>query len=278
MRFSPRASVVLLACGHLTNDFYCNFLPVLLPIIMPKLDLSLTLSGLLVMVMSIASNMMQPVFGYLMDRHRMSWLLVPVLPFGAICICTIGFISTKIMLFLVIALTGLSVSAYHPLGSSLVAKVARAGKAGIAMSLYVAGGNIGFAFAPVVIVAFTEAWPLESLPWLILPSLVIMAFFAASGLSHFSTVQKTTGDRLPLRKMLANPSVVRLNVAMGLRCWTHVAVSTFLPLLLVSAGYSAMISGTLLTLFLGCFCVNEIVLRFGFGELVAEFEKLYELG
>ena len=251
MRFSPRASVVLLACGHLTNDFYCNFLPVLLPIIMPKLDLSLTLSGLLVMVMSIASNMMQPVFGYLMDRHRMSWLLVPVLPFGAICICTIGFISTKIMLFLVIALTGLSVSAYHPLGSSLVAKVARAGKAGIAMSLYVAGGNIGFAFAPVVIVAFTEAWPLESLPWLILPSLVIMAFFAASGLSHFSTVQKTTGDRLPLRKMLANPSVVRLNVAMGLRCWTHVAVSTFLPLLLVRAGYSPLISGTLLTLFLG---------------------------
>ena len=251
MRFSPRTSVVLLACGHLTNDFYCNFLPVLLPIIMPKLDLSLTLSGLLVMVMSIASNMMQPVFGYLMDRHRMSWLLVPVLPFGAICICTIGFISTKIMLFLVIALTGLSVSAYHPLGSSLVAKVARAGKAGIAMSLYVAGGNIGFAFAPVVIVAFTEAWPLESLPWLILPSLVIMAFFAASGLSHFSTVQKTTGDRLPLRKMLANPSVVRLNVAMGLRCWTHVAVSTFLPLLLVRAGYSPLISGTLLTLFLG---------------------------
>lgn len=251
MRFSPRASVVLLACGHLTNDFYCNFLPVLLPIIMPKLDLSLTLSGLLVMVMSIASNMMQPVFGYLMDRHRMSWLLVPVLPFGAICICTIGYLSTKVMLFIVIALTGLSVSAYHPLGSSLVAKVARAGKAGIAMSLYVAGGNIGFAFAPVVIVAFTETWPLESLPWLILPGLVIMAFFAASGLSHFSTVQKTAGDRLPLKKMLANPSVVRLNVAMGLRCWTHVAVSTFLPLLLVRAGYSPLISGTLLTLFLG---------------------------
>ena len=72
MRFSPRTSVVLLACGHLTNDFYCNFLPVLLPIIMPKLDLSLTLSGLLVMVMSIASNMMQPVFGYLKGKATAS--------------------------------------------------------------------------------------------------------------------------------------------------------------------------------------------------------------
>ena len=236
MPFSPRAAVLTLAGGHLGIDFYCNFLPVLLPIIMPKLGVSLTLSGLLVMVMSITSNMMQPVFGCLMDRHRMSWLLVPVIPVGAICIWT-----------------GLSVSAYHPLGSSLVAKVARAGKAGIAMSLYVAGGNIGFAFAPVVIVAFTDTFPLETLPILIAPALVLMALFAASGLSKFSTVQKTAGDRLPLKKLLSNPSVVRLNLAMGLRCWTHVAVSTFLPLMLVQAGYSHLLSGTLLTVFLmGC--------------------------
>ena len=253
MPFSPRAAVLTLAGGHLGIDFYCNFLPVLLPIIMPKLGVSLTLSGLLVMVMSITSNMMQPVFGCLMDRHRMSWLLVPVIPVGAICICTVGFVSTKLMLFLMIALTGLSVSAYHPLGSSLVAKVARAGKAGIAMSLYVAGGNIGFAFAPVVIVAFTDTFPLETLPILIAPALVLMALFAASGLSKFSTVQKTAGDRLPLKKLLSNPSVVRLNLAMGLRCWTHVAVSTFLPLMLVQAGYSHLLSGTLLTVFLmGC--------------------------
>lgn len=256
MRFSARVSVVLLAFGHLFNDFYCNFLPVLLPIIMPQLDLSLTLSGLLIMVMSIASNMMQPVFGFLMDRHRMSWLLIPVIPFGAICICTIGFLTTKAMLFLLIALTGLSVSAFHPLGSSLVAKVAPAGRQGQSMSLYVAGGNIGFAFAPVVIVAYTQALPLSALPWLILPSLCMMGLYAYSGLACFSTIQETSpSDRLPLRKMLQNPSVVRLNIAMGLRCWTHVAVSTFLPLLLVSAGYSAMISGTLLTLFLaGCAC------------------------
>ena len=250
MRFSPRAAVLTLAGGHLGIDFYCNFLPVLLPIIMPKLGISLTLSGLLVMVMSITSNMMQPVFGYLMDRYPLSWLLVPVLPFGAFCICTVGYLSTKVMLFIMIALTGIAVSTYHPLGSSLVAKVARAGKAGIAMSLYVAGGNVGFAFAPVVIVAFTDAFPLEYLPVLIVPALILMALFAASGLSNFSTVQKTAGDRLPLRKMLANPSVVRLNLAMGLRCWTHVSVSTFLPLMLVESGYSHLLSGTLLTVFL----------------------------
>ena len=90
-----RHSTILLSSGHLLNDFYCNFLPVLLPIIMPRLGLSLTLSGLMVMVMSITSNMLQPVFGYLLDRHNMSRLLIPVIPFGAMCICAIGFVTTK---------------------------------------------------------------------------------------------------------------------------------------------------------------------------------------
>ena len=28
--------VILLAMGHFFNDFYCNFLPILLPILIPK--------------------------------------------------------------------------------------------------------------------------------------------------------------------------------------------------------------------------------------------------
>ena len=42
-------TTITLAAGHLLNDFYYNFLPILLPIIMPKLGLSLTMSGLLIM-------------------------------------------------------------------------------------------------------------------------------------------------------------------------------------------------------------------------------------
>lgn len=53
-------TTITLAAGHLLNDFYYNFLPILLPIIMPKLGLSLTMSGLLIMVYAITSNLLQP--------------------------------------------------------------------------------------------------------------------------------------------------------------------------------------------------------------------------
>ena len=252
---TPQHAAMLLSSGHLLNDFYCNFLPILLPIIMPRLGLSLTLSGLIVMVMSITSNMLQPVFGYLLDRHDMGRMLIPVIPFGAICICAIGFVDTKAMLFLLVALTGLSVSAFHPLGSSLVARTAAAEHQGSSMSYYIAGGNLGFAFSPILLVAFTESFALTQLPWLILPSLLLAILYWRSGLPQVSTraTRQTGTAPIRLRQLLMNRSVFRLNLAMGLRCWTHVSVSTFLPLLLIGAGYSAMLSGTLLTLFLiGC--------------------------
>ena len=253
---TPRINTLLLSAGHMLNDFYCNFLPILLPIIMPKLGLSLTLSGLLVMVMSITSNILQPVFGYFMDHHNWHNVLVPVLPFGAACICAIGFVESKALLFLLIALTGLSVSLFHPLGSSLVAKSVEAKKLAGAMSYYIAGGNFGFAFAPIALVAFTEALPLTSLPWLILPSILLAWILSGSKLAAISTKSdKISADDKPpkLSVLLANRAVIKLNLSMGLRCWTHTSVSTFLPLLLIHAGCSSLRSGFLLTLFLvGC--------------------------
>lgn len=76
--------VILLAMGHFFNDFYCNFLPILLPILIPKLGLSLTLSGALVMVMSLSANVLQPVFGYFMDKYNFNKIMPLIIPFGAV--------------------------------------------------------------------------------------------------------------------------------------------------------------------------------------------------
>lgn len=246
--------ILLLAGGHLLNDFYCNFLPVLLPLIMPKLDMSITMSGLLIMVMSITSNVLQPVFGYYMDKHDLSRLLVPAIPFGALFICSIGFVESKYLLFLVIALTGLSVSAFHPLGSSLVSKAADSKSIGFALSLYVAGGNIGFACAPIVIVSFTQNTSLDFLPVLIIPSLFISIAYYCSKLTHFSTnpeqPAKQNENSFSVLSLLSNSAILRLNAAMGLRAWTHTAISTFLPLLLIQHGLSPLLAGSMLTFFL----------------------------
>lgn len=244
-------AVTLLTTGHFFSDFYANFLPALLPIIMPKLGLSLTMSGLLVMILSFTSNVLQPFFGYIMDKRSLNWLLLFTVPGSAIFICLTGLADTKLALFILVALSGLAVSIFHPLSSSLVSKVASTSKLGLSISIFVAGGNLGFALAPVIIVYFTENYGLSSLPLLMIPSLLLAVALYQSGLSKPRLRSVTTPEKSSnLTKISAQVDLIKLNLAMGLRAWTHVSVTTFLPVLLVSRGHSATFAGIMLTIFL----------------------------
>jgi MFS transporter, FSR family, fosmidomycin resistance protein len=246
---NPTYRVSLLSFGHFLSDFYCNFLPILLPLIMPKLGLSLTLSGVLVMVFSFTSNVLQPFFGYLIDRHNVNRLLLIVIPSGAIFICSTGYVHSTIALFLVIAISGIAVSCYHPLASNLVSEVADKRKSGLSLSLFVAAGNLGFALAPLILVYYTEKFSLAALPFLILPALILSIFYYHSRLYKISTVSSTNKD-FHLKALFKDAALVKLNIAMGLRAWTHAAVSTFLPILLISRGKDATSAGIMLTIFL----------------------------
>jgi len=241
--------VSLLSFGHFLSDFYCNFLPILLPFIMPKLGLSLTLSGVLVMVFSFTSNVLQPFFGYLIDRNNLNRLLLIVIPSGAIFICSTGYVHTTIALFFVIAISGIAVSCYHPLASNLVSAVADKKNSGLSLSLFVAAGNLGFALAPLILVYFTEIFSLSALPFLILPALVLSIFYYHSRLYTIETAG-SQNKPFQIKALLKNSALVKLNLAMGLRAWTHAAVSTFLPILLISRGKDATAAGILLTIFL----------------------------
>lgn len=247
-------SVALLTAGHFFSDFYSNFLPVLLPIVIPKLGLSLTLSGLLIMVLSFTSNVMQPFFGYLIDKKNLNWLLYLTVPASAIFICYTGFADTKTLLFILVALNGLSISIFHPLASSLVSKVSATSKLGLSISFFVAGGNLGFAFAPIIIIYFTNEYGLSALPLLILPSIVLTWTFYKARITKKSSSSNQVNQRTDtvLQPFISTKymDLIKLNIAMGLRAWTHVSITTFLPVLLVSQAYSTLFAGAMLTIFL----------------------------
>ena len=53
MNTNIQHATALLSTGHAMVDFYANFLPILLPLLMIKFGLSLTMCGVLVMVASV---------------------------------------------------------------------------------------------------------------------------------------------------------------------------------------------------------------------------------
>lgn len=244
--------VILLAMGHFFNDFYCNFLPILLPILIPKLGLSLTLSGALVMVMSLSANVLQPVFGYFMDKYNFNKIMPLIIPFGAVFICLTNWASNFIVLAVLIGLSGLAVSTFHPMGAGLVSKVAPDGKISTCISIFVAGGSFGFALAPILLVYFMQMYSLDYLPILIIPAIILGILMYSLGLSkaRFVNEQVAKNMHFNLAQILQNKPLMLLNISMGLRAWLFTALVTFLPLWAIEKGCDNTLSGWILTIYL----------------------------
>lgn len=244
--------VILLAMGHFFNDFYCNFLPILLPILIPKLGLSLTLSGALVMVMSLSANVLQPVFGYFMDKYNFNKIMPLIIPFGAVFICLTNWASNFIVLAVLIGLSGLAVSTFHPMGAGLVSKVAPDGKISTCISIFVAGGSFGFALAPILLVYFMQMYSLDYLPILIIPAIILGILMYSSGLfkARFVNEQVAKNMHFNLAQILQNKPLMLLNISMGLRAWLFTALVTFLPLWAIEKGCDNTLSGWILTIYL----------------------------
>ena len=58
-----------LSAAHLINDSYVYFLPTLLPILIPSLEIPLTAAALAVGLYQVTSSLTQPIFGHLADRY-----------------------------------------------------------------------------------------------------------------------------------------------------------------------------------------------------------------
>src|SRR5512134_3792792 len=88
-------TVLLMASAHMMVDGYGNIFAPLLPLLIPKLDLTLAAAGTLTMLFQLAASVAQVGFGYLADRWRPR-LLVMVGPVVAVTILSmIGLANTR---------------------------------------------------------------------------------------------------------------------------------------------------------------------------------------
>lgn len=241
-------SIILLTAGHFFSDFYCTFLPALIPLFMKNLNLTLAASGAIVMFQAVTANILQPLCGYYIDKNNFSYLLLIGIPLSALFICLSVLAPNYPLLITAVLLSGLGVSLFHPLGSSLVHHIAKPQNRGLAMSIFIGGGNFGFALAPAIVSYWLVRFNYQSLLWLAVPGIILTIFFYLFRLHETEIVRHNT-IRVN-NSWYKSKEVISLNIIMGLRSWTQVAIMTFLPVYLVQHGYETNSAGKLLTFFL----------------------------
>src|SRR5687768_6169166 len=170
-------TVLLMATAHMIVDGYGNIFAPLLPLLIPRLGLSLFAVGTLTMLFQIAASVCQVGFGHLADRWRPRVLLVcgPVLAVSMLSF--IGTASSPAMLAGILIAGGLGAAAFHPPGAALAHQLG-GDRPGLTMSVYITGGTLGFSLGPLMFAPFAERFGLEYTPLLALPGLAVVGYFA----------------------------------------------------------------------------------------------------
>ncbi len=269
-RFGLHPTVLLMASAHVMVDGYGNIFAPLLPLLIPKMHLSLAAAGTLTMFFQLAASVAQVGFGSLADRWRPRLLVMagPVISVSVLSL--IGLATSPVMLGVILIAGGLGAAAFHPPAAALAHRLGGA-RPGFAMSVYITGGTLGFSFGPLMFAPFAQRFGLEWTPLLALPGLVVVAFF----LSRVPPMplHPSSGGGIRALRPYAKPLALLYTIVV-LRTLTAISFATFVPVMLTRRGLSVSQAGTAVACYLfasgvGGFFGGPLADRFGAKRVIA---------
>ena len=146
-------------------------LSALLPTLQSRFGLSETVLALLVATLSFSALVTQPVFGALADRLGNRRIAALGVMLNAILFSLIGIVPNISILFGLILVGGLASSALHPAIASMARQVGGK-KPEVAVGLFSAGGTLGIAVGPIIIILLLANLGLSFTPWLMIPGIL----------------------------------------------------------------------------------------------------------
>lgn len=213
----PLRRVFYITFAHITVDFYMTLFPPLLALFTMRFGLSLLEASLLPMTISVFGNMPQPIMGYLGDKHNRMLLAASGVFLCGVFVSIIGFATSAPILALFLIFAALGSSLFHPTSGGLVT-ASLPGRSNLAMAIFLTGGPLGMAIAPVTGTQIVQRYGLEQL-WVI----VFPAVIAALALIRFSRLGNLGESTSPPARI----SLAFLRTSEVRPLWTLFAISVF---------------------------------------------------
>ena len=243
--------VALISVTHFVHDVYTSFLAPVLPLLIDKLGLSLSMVGLLDVVRKIPS-LFNPLIGIMADRICIKYLIILAPAASTIFMSLLGLAPSYFVLLILLFFTGISSSLFH-VPSPVAIKNFSGDKAGSGMSFYMLGGELARSVGPLLITAAVSWWGFEGsykvMPLGILASALL--YYKLRDLKDIVRQKKKT--KLEEETSISVKSLIPLFIFMGafilFRSAMKSALTLYLPIYLTSKGESLWWAGISLSVF-----------------------------
>ncbi|GAB2546849.1 MFS transporter [Nocardia heshunensis] len=231
--------------AHAVDDFYQGLVPASIPFFVLERHYSYVGASGLALAATLGSSLPQPILGMLADRRRLPWLAPAGLAVAGIGAGAAGLAPSYALVWMLLLLSGLGVAAFHPAAGRDARR--DAGGSTTAMSLFAAGGSVGFFLAPALATPALDAFGVGAtalfLPPAVLMGFVLWRFQRRRSADGAAAVEHTGRDRWVPFAVLTAVEIVRSTVFFGM--------NTFIALYWINhLGASRALGGAALTAFL----------------------------
>jgi len=148
----------LISCAHGLSHFYQLLLAPLFPFIKDELGVSYAALGFLVALFYALSALLQPLAGFVVDRHGARGVLLGGIAFMVAGVLVQAFATSYALLALGAALGGIGNSVFHPADFAILNVRVSTPRLGYAFSAHGVVGYLGYAVAPVFSVSIGAAF------------------------------------------------------------------------------------------------------------------------
>ncbi len=260
---STRIQFFFLTFIHTVLDSYATLFPHLQPRLtntFASVGSRNSFAGILISLYSIFSSLGQVFFGWLSDRKQSVHYMTIGVAFTAIGLSLVGVIPSVYVVFLLLAIGGIGVAAFHPQATTYAGALA-AETRGMGISIFLTGGNIGRALGPVLLLYIPYKYGYGHLIWEMIPG-VLVALIVPIVLKFEHELDLTASARVLSHKdkahresfwTVAGPHAVpliALFVIACLRTVTGVGLENFLSIYLNDQDYSNMMRSLVVALYI----------------------------
>jgi FSR family fosmidomycin resistance protein-like MFS transporter len=217
--------LALLILAHAAVDVGAGALPALAQYLRTELDLTYTVTGLLVTSASLCGAAVQVLAGFVADRRRSLWMVPAGVALTAAGLALAGFAASPWAAAGALGVLALGPALFHPEAVRTAYQAAGSQRATV-MGYFTLGGSVGWALGPTVVALLARAFGLPGLALWLAVGLPIAALLAFSQRREgvLQRGELTRGEGEDLWAAYA----VLMAIAL-LRGGVHVGVTVFYP-------------------------------------------------
>lgn len=262
-------NVFIVSFAHLFHDIYSAFLAPLLPLLIAKLGISLSMAGLLDVVRKLPS-LFNPLIGLMADRICVRYFVIFAPVITGVTMSLLGIAPSYTVVLILLFIAGISNSLFH-VPTPVMIKHISADQTGKGMSFYMLGGELARTLGPLLITAAISLWGLEG-SWRVMPLGIIASTILFIKLKNINIIQdlqikqKKTKVQETFKKLI--PFFVLLFGITFFRSAMKLSLTLYLPTFLSDQGSSLWLAGISLAVIqfsgaIGTFFAGPISDRFG---------------